>query len=85
MDDIVKLIAETGEELEFVVIAGISLDGEYYAILKSVKLPKGMGENEALVFKVARPKGATDDRFYPVNDRELIDEVFAEYRKLLNK
>ena len=80
----VKLIAETGEQLEFDVIAGVNVDGAYYTIMKPVVLPKGMAQNEALVFEVVRQRGSVDERFRPVADREIIESVFAEYNKMLH-
>ena len=53
-DDIVTLLSATGEEIDFIEIAGIAHRGNFYAILQPVELLEGMAEDEALVFKVSR-------------------------------
>lgn len=41
-DDIVTLLSSEGEEIDFVEIAGIAYEGEFYAILQPVELLEGM-------------------------------------------
>ena len=82
-DDIVTLLSATGEEIDFVEIAGIAHKGNFYAILQPVELLEGMSDDEALVFKVSRgPDG--EDKFEIELDDEIIDAVFAEYNRLLD-
>ena len=50
-DDIVTLLSADGEEIDFVEIAGIALNGKFYAVLQPVELLEGMEEDEALVLK----------------------------------
>ena len=82
-DGIVTLMSATGEEIDFVEIAGIAYKGHFYAILQPVELLPGMKDDEALVFEVSRIDD--NDRFDIVLDEELIDAVFAEYDKLYNE
>ena len=83
-DDIVVLTSADGQEIEFVEIAGIAHNGNFYAILQPVELIEGMDEDEALVFKVTRgPNG--DDQFNIELDEEIIDAVFSAYNKLLDE
>ena len=82
-DDIVTLLSATGEEIDFVEIAGIAYKGHFYAILQPVELLPGMDNDEALVFEVSRTDG--NDRFDIVLDDEIIDAVFAEYGRLLDE
>ncbi len=83
-DDIITLLSVNGEEIDFVEIAGIKLDSGFYAILQPVELLEGMDEDEALVFEVT-----TDDEgenhFEICTDDDIIDEVFAEYNRLLDE
>ena len=83
-DDIVTLLSATGEEIDFVEIAGIAYKGRFYAILQPVELLEGMDEDEALVFEVTRAASG-DDQFNIVLDDEIIDAVFAEYGRLLDE
>ena len=83
-DDVVTLMSATGEELDFVEIAGIAYRGNFYAILQPVELLDGMEEDEALVFKVTRGKEG-EDKFEVELDDTVIDAVFAEYNRLLDE
>ena len=83
-DDIVTLLSATGEEIDFVEIAGIAHKGNFYAILQPVELLEGMADDEALVFKVSRTDDG-EDKFEIELDDEIIDAVFAEYNRLLDK
>ena len=81
-DEIVSLIGKDGEEIDFVVIAGIALNGNYYAILQPTELLEGMDDDEALVFKVTQNDNGEDSYSIELDDG-VIDAVFAEYDKLL--
>ena len=83
-DDIVTLLSATGEEIDFVEIAGIAHQGNFYAILQPVELIEGMDDDEALVFKVSRGENG-EDKFEIELDDEIIDAVFEEYNRLLDK
>lgn len=83
-DDIVTLLSATGEEIDFVEIAGIAHNGNFYAILQPVELLDGMEEDEALVFKVSRGADG-EDHFEIEMDDDVIDAVFTEYNRLLDE
>lgn len=82
-DDIVTLKSASGEEINFVEIAGIAHKGKFYAILQPVELIEGMSDDEALVFLVERSESG-EDNFSIVTDDEIIDAVFTEYYRLLD-
>ncbi len=82
-DDIVTLLSATGEEIDFIEIAGIAHEGNFYAILQPVELIEGMADDEALVFQVERLEDG-NDKFSIVLDDEIIDAVFETYNKLLD-
>ena len=83
-DDVITLKTEQGEEVDFIEIAGIALESNFYAILQPVKLILGMEEDEALVFKVTRTPDE-DDKFEIELDEQIIEAVFAEYHRLLDE
>ena len=83
-DEIIILKSADGEEVEFIEIAGINLNGKFYAILQPVELLEGMEEDEALVFEVVTNDDG-DDSFNIELDDDIIDAVFAEYNKLLEE
>ena len=84
LDDIITLTTANGEEVDFVEIAGIAYNNNFYEILQPVELLQGMNEDEALVFKVTRGEGE-EDKFEIVIDEEIIDVVFSEYNRLLGE
>ena len=83
-DDIVTLKAPNGAEIDFIEIAGIAYNHNFYAMLQPVELLEGMEDDEALVFKVTRGKDG-EDKFEIELDDAVIDAVFAEYNKLLDE
>ncbi len=83
-DDVVTLLSDNGEEIDFVEIAGIAYKGNFYAILQPVELLEGMEDDEALVFKVSRNEDGSD-KFEIELDDSIIDAVFVEYNKLLDE
>ena len=83
-DDIVTLMSADGEEIDFLSIAGIVYNGNFYAILQPVELFEEMAEDEALVFLVESDENG-NDKFTIVVDDDIIDAVFVEYGKLYDE
>ena len=81
-DDIVTLVSEDGEEIDFVEIAGIAYRGNFYAVLQPVELIEGMTDEEALVFRVTQGQNG-EDNFEIEIDETIIDAVYNESLKLL--
>lgn len=79
-DSIITLKSAKGEDIQFVEIAGIAYNNNFYAILQPVKLLDGMDDDEALVFKVTQKNG--EDCFEIELNDSVIDAVFEEYDKL---
>ena len=81
-DDVITLVSEEGEEIQFVEIAGIVYRGNFYAVLQPVELLDGMTEDEALVFGVNKGENG-EDNFEIEIDESIINAVYQEYLKLL--
>lgn len=81
-DDIVTLVSEDGENIDFVEVAGIAYGGNFYAILQPVELFDGMADDEALVFKVSKGSDGEDEFEIEIND-SITKAVFDEYYKLI--
>lgn len=79
-DEIVTLVTEEGEEIDFYLAAVIPFDGKIYGILQPVELLEGMEDDEALVFEMG---GEDEGNFDLVTDDEIIDGVFAKYDELV--
>lgn len=90
LDDKITLTSGNGDEINFDVIAGISLLTRYpgfYAILVPEKGTPGceeMGDDEALVFRVDENSSGDGD-FSIVDDDDIIEMVFAKYHQLLEE
>ena len=82
-DEIITLVNEAGEEVDFIEVAGIVYGDGFYVILQPVELLEGMGEDEALVFEVIEQEEG--NRFEIVMDDDIIDGVFEEYNRLLDE
>ena len=82
-DDTITLVSSTGEEVDFVEIAGIVHNGKFYPILQPVEIVEGMAEDEALVFEVARDENG-EDSFQICLDDDIINAVFDKYNELLD-
>ena len=81
-DFIVTLVTDQGEEVDFDVIASITLNEKLYFIMQPVELLEDMTEEDCLVFEVT-PVNEEEDKFDIVTDEKIIDAVFAEYDKLV--
>ncbi len=88
--DIITLSAQDGEEIDFTVIAGISLKGRhtgFYFILKPAEEVEGLeiGEDEALVFRLKKDLSTGEEGLEIEMDDDANEAVFAEYRHLCSK
>ena len=81
-DFTVTLVTDQGEEVDFDVIASITLDEKLYFIMQPVELFEDMTEEDCLVFAVT-PVNDEEDKFDIVTDEKIIEAVFAEYDKLV--
>ena len=83
-DEIVSLTSEKGEEIDFIKIADIYYQNNFYAILQPCELLDGMDEDEALVFQVTNASG-DDKKYNIVMEDSIVDAVFEEYNRLLKQ
>ena len=83
-DEIITLISDEGEEIDFVEIAGIAYNEKFYVILQPVELPEGMEDDEALVFLYEQTDDG-EDKFTIELDDAIVEGVFAEYNRLCDE
>ena len=83
-DDIITLQTANGESVDFIEVAGIAYNNNFYVILQPVELLDGMDDDEALVFKVSRGADG-EDKFEIELDDDIIDAVFKKYNRLLDE
>lgn len=82
--EVISLLNNDGEEIDFIEIAAIAYKGEFYAMLQPVEMPEGMDEDEALVFHVTKDSN-NEDKYNIVVDDDIIKGVFEEYNRILNQ
>lgn len=79
-DEIITLYDDDTKPVKFYEVACVEYQGEFYALMQPVEPMEGLGEDEALIFKV-REEDEDNDVFEPVTDERVLDAVFDEYLK----
>lgn len=78
-DDIVVLVDENGEEVEFEHLDTIELNGNEYVVLLPVSETEEEKEiDEVVILKIEH--GEEEDSFVSVDDDDELDAVFEEFR-----
>ncbi len=81
-DDIVVLVDENGEEIEFEHLDTIEMNGNEYVVLAPLE-EEGDGddsdEEEVIILKIEHNENG-DDSFLTIDDDEELDEVFEEFQ-----
>ena len=83
-DGIITLTTAEGEDVDFIEIAIIPYNDNFYAILQPVELLSGMEEDDALVFNVTRTPEDEANFELELNE-EAIEAVFEIYNQLLDE
>ncbi len=80
-DDIVVLVDENGEEVEFEHIDTIEMNGNEYVVLApySEEEPEEQDEEEVVILKVEHGDDG-EDSFVTVEDEDELDSVFEEFQ-----
>ena len=80
-DDIVVLVDENGDEVEFEHIDTIEMNGNEYVVLApySEEEPEETDEEEIVILKVEH-NGDGEDSFVTIEDEEELDTVFEEFQ-----
>ncbi len=77
-DEVITLTDDDGNPVDFYEVACIEYKGDFYALMQPVEPMEGLGEDEALIFKV-REEDEDNDVFEPVYDESVLEAVFNEY------
>ncbi len=80
-EDIIQLINEEGETVDFYHIATIEYEGEWYVFFEPAEELEDVDEGEVAVFKLESDENG-EDIFVPLDDDELLDKVFAEFTRI---
>lgn len=81
-EDIITLYDNEDNPVDFYEVAVVEYEEEFYALLQPVEPLEGLGEDEALIFKM-EPKEDDEElyNFVPVESEEVLEAVFNEYLK----
>ncbi len=79
-EEVITLYDENNNPVDFDEVAVVEYMGEFYALLQPIEPMEGLGEDEAIIFKVVQKDDETDE-FEPVTDESILDAVFNEYLK----
>ena len=79
-ENIVSLMDEEGNEVDFEVIATLSLKEKDYAIL----LPLDNEEDSAYIFRIDRDE-LDDEVLIPIEDDDEFDNVRDEYERIMSE
>ncbi len=78
-DDIVVLVGEDGEEVEFEHIDTIEMNGNEYVVLLPVEEQENEEVDEVVILKVDHNEEG-EDSFVTVDDEEELNNVFEEFK-----
>lgn len=82
-DDIVVLVDENGEEVEFQHIDTIEMNGNEYVVLVPAEESEA-NEEEVIILKVDRDEKG-EDILVSVEDEEELDDVFEEFKMRMDE
>jgi uncharacterized protein YrzB (UPF0473 family) len=78
-DDIIILIGEDGEEVEFEHLDTVELNGNEYVILLPLDEEENEEVDEVVILKVDHNEDG-EDAFVTVDDDEELNKVFEEFK-----
>ncbi|PYG85929.1 uncharacterized protein DUF1292 [Ruminiclostridium sufflavum DSM 19573] len=83
-DDIVVLIGEDGEEVEFEHLDTVELNGNEYVILLPLEEQEDDEVDEVVILKVDHNEDG-EDAFITIDDEEELNEVFEEFKERMEE
>lgn len=78
-DDLVILVGEDGEEVEFEHIDTIEMNGNEYVVLLPVEEQENEEVDEVVILKVDHNEDS-EDSFVTVDDEDELNSVFEEFK-----
>lgn len=78
-DDIIVLIGEDGEEVEFEHLDTVEMEGNEYVILLPLDEEENEEVDEVVILKVDHNDDG-EDAFITVDDEEELNKVFEEFK-----
>lgn len=83
-DEVIKLIDEDGNEIEFELVMSIEANDNNYAILAPLEMSEDEDEDEAFIFRVEEDEDG-EMVLEPIEDEEEYAMVVAVYETLVEE
>ena len=80
---LVTLIDEQGREVEFDLVATFDYEKKRYAALIPIDEVENVDENEVVILEIV--KSPDGERYLPIENDVLLDEVFNEFLEILDE
>ncbi|MCI5819165.1 MAG: DUF1292 domain-containing protein [Acidaminococcus sp.] len=84
-DDIITLHNEVSDKDEdFYHLATLDVDKRWFVVLQPVEPLEDIADDEVLIYEIIENENG-EDSFAPIEDEKLLDRVFKEFEKELEK
>ena len=83
-DEIVELTTDDGKKLKFYVVGTIEYKGKNYSAFEPAEKIDGIEDDDLVIFELAGDDEETAD-LLPIEDEQLLDEVFEEFCRVLEE
>lgn len=80
---LVTLIDEQGKEVEFDLVATFDYEKKRYVALIPIDEVENVDEDEVVILEIV--KTADGERYLPIENDVLLDEVFNEFLEILDE
>lgn len=78
--DIITLVDKDNKDVDFYHIATIDYKEKWYIFLQPVEPMEDIADDEVIIYELGVDEEG-DDKFIPIEDEALLNEVFNEYLK----
>lgn len=83
-EEIITLLNDDNEEVDFYHIATIDYKEDWYIFLQPVEEMEGVSEDEVIIFRLG-VDAEGNDSFEPVEDEAVLQAVFTEFEKMMEE
>ena len=83
-DDIVTLTTDDGKKLKFYFVGTIEYKGKNYSAFEPAEQIDGIEDDDLVIFELSGDDEETAD-LLPIEDEQLLDEVFEEFCRVLEE
>lgn len=83
-DEPIELVTDDGKKLKFYFVGTIEYKGKNYSAFEPAEQIDGIEDDDLVIFELAGDDEETAD-LLPVEDEQLLDEVFEEFCRVLEE